>query len=992
MPSWPRIEWVSVARLVLCSMVLCLACDEAPHGADGALSPQRLEPLALLATDPGQWNPTGTMASIRAWHTATLLPSGKVLVSGDSGSAEVYDPATGQWSPTGPLADARQYHTATLLPSGKVLVSGGRGSSGGYLSSAEVYDPATGQWSPTGPLADARSRHTATLLPSGKVLVSGGQNSSGSLSSAEVYDPATGQWSPTGSLASARENHTATLLPSGKVLVSGGSNSSGSLSSAEVYDPATGQWSPTGSLASARENHTATLLPSGKLLVSGGQNSSGSLSSAEVYDPATGQWSPTGPLASARENHTATLLPSGKVLVSGGYSSSRSLSSAEVYDPATGGWSPTGALASARYGHTATLLPSGKVLVSGGYGSNSTVLSSAEVYDPATGQWSPTGSLASARQYHTATLLPSGKVLISEGHNYSSGFLSSAEVYDPATGQWSPTGSLASACFGHTATLLPSGKLLVSGGSNSSGYLSSAEVYDPATGALQEWLPVITPPGAQHTGELFPITGSRMLGLSEASSGNTQNSATNFPLVSLLALEGGALTRTSDLLSFSDTQVTVRTPLVRNGFYILSVITNGLHGGQLVRVDGQPPAAPELTLPLALVNTSTPVIGGTAMPDSTLTVWLDDAVVGTTRANAQGQWSLTPGTALAEGLHRGRATVTDAIGNISPASEEHPFTVDTVPPNAPVLTAPGDYVNTQQPLFAGTAEPHCTVQVSLRDIGVTLGTAEANEAGAWSLSPFVALLDASYQVQATATDPAGNRSAASAVRAFTVDTKPPHAPELTAPDSLVTTHTPVIRGSAEAGSTVTVSLDGSVIRTLVADPAGTWSTPPSTELSDGLHQARAIATDNAGNVSAPSEVRAFTVDTTAPDAPEVTEPGAFANTRTPVIRGTAEANSTVTVWLEDDASQAETVRADSTGAWLFTPRSALDFGSHSVSAYATDEAGNRSPTSLHRFSLQRSHYGFSCSSGPASPAAWLLLLLAGSLARRADARRRGTVG
>ena len=74
----------------------------------------------------------------------------------------------------GILGEARVYHTATLLPSGKVLVAGGQGIGGALLSSAELYDPATGTWTATGSLGTGRSFHTATLLPSGKVLVAGG--------------------------------------------------------------------------------------------------------------------------------------------------------------------------------------------------------------------------------------------------------------------------------------------------------------------------------------------------------------------------------------------------------------------------------------------------------------------------------------------------------------------------------------------------------------------------------------------------------------------------------------------------------------------------------------------------------------------------------------------------------------------------------------------------------------------------------------------------
>ena len=155
------------------------------------------------------------------------------------------DPAQAAGFTNGPsLATARYHHTATLLPSGKVLVAGGQGTGAVVLASAELYDPASNSWSAAGALATARENHTATLLPSGKVLVAGGQQVDGgvALPSAELYDPASNTWSAAGSLAAARAHHTTTLLPSGKVLVAGGSGSSGVLASAELYDPAGNTW------------------------------------------------------------------------------------------------------------------------------------------------------------------------------------------------------------------------------------------------------------------------------------------------------------------------------------------------------------------------------------------------------------------------------------------------------------------------------------------------------------------------------------------------------------------------------------------------------------------------------------------------------------------------------------------------------------------------------------------------------------------------------
>jgi hypothetical protein len=315
------------------------------------------------------------MTQKRHGHTATLLPSGRVLVAGgspgntvsDPSIAELYDPVVGSWRMTGAMSASRSGHTATLLPSGQVLVLGGG------VDAVEHYEPTTGAWRITGAMTTARSAHTATLLPSGKLLVAGG-GASGAVrhSTAELYDPELGSWTPTGSMATARAGHTATLLPSGQVLVVGGDNTG----SAELYDPATSTWSATGSpLVHHDGPHTATLLPSGQVLVAGGGPDV-----AELYDPATGTWSATGAMAHGRVGHTATLLPSGLVLVAGG-----GTDVAELYDPVTGSWRTTLAMAKNRYSHTATLLPSREVLVTGGFTSYewTEYLGTAESYQPA---------------------------------------------------------------------------------------------------------------------------------------------------------------------------------------------------------------------------------------------------------------------------------------------------------------------------------------------------------------------------------------------------------------------------------------------------------------------------------------------------------------------------------------------------------------------------------------------------------------------------------
>ncbi len=388
--------------------------------------------------------------------------------------------------PTGSLTVARCYPTATLLPNGKVLVTGGAG--GEWELSAEVYDPATETWTATGSMSGslrtARRLHTATLLSNGKVLAAGGGSTSGLLSSTELYDPISEKWTPTGSMSTARWLHTATLLPDGKVLVAGGcgENYPHRLSSTELYDPVAGTWSATGALNTRRDGHTLTVLHNGKVLAAGGHGTN-YLSSAELYDPATGTWTETGSMTIARQDHTATLLPNGKVLVAGGHGSGAG-SSAELYDPDTGTWTVTGALTASRHVRpTATMLPNGKVLVTGGFGCTN-YISSAELYDPITATWTPAGSMTTARWRHTATLLPNGWVLVAGGADTNGRAASCAELYDPAAGTKMATDPLATSRAAHSAALLSHLKLLVAGGQASSDILSSVEPNEPVAGTV----------------------------------------------------------------------------------------------------------------------------------------------------------------------------------------------------------------------------------------------------------------------------------------------------------------------------------------------------------------------------------------------------------------------------------------------------------------------------------------------------------------------------
>jgi hypothetical protein len=394
----------------------------------------------LPAQSPSAFTPAGNLTRPREFHAATLLPNGKVLITGGFdtwsaqtwASAEVYDPSNGSFTATGGMTTPRQMHSATLLPDGTVLIAGG--NLYGPQSSAELYDPSTGTFSATGSMTIPRTLHTATLLNNGTVLIAGGQPS---VTNAELYDPSTGTFSATGDMTEAGAD-TATLLPNGQVLVTRCvyfCYDPSKPSHAELYDPVTGTFARTGDMIDPYQGaRPATiLLTNGQVLIAGGDlGDFGGSASAEIYDPATGAFSATGKMTADIDYwRAATLLPDGKVFIAGeslGESGHACLSNptvcvgtAELYDPMMGTFSAPSDSQSEE-GHASTLLPDGTVLLSGGW--DFCKATPIGVIVPGCG-----GTLATAEVYHPAVLFASPLLLSLSGDGNGPGAIQHANTY-----------------------------------------------------------------------------------------------------------------------------------------------------------------------------------------------------------------------------------------------------------------------------------------------------------------------------------------------------------------------------------------------------------------------------------------------------------------------------------------------------------------------------------------------------------------------------------
>ena len=382
-----------------------------------------------------------------------------------------------------------------------------------------------------------------------------------------------------------------------------------------------------------------------------------------------------------------------------------------------------------------------------------------------------------------------------------------------------------------------------------------------------------------------------------------------------------------------------------------------------------------------------PEIHGTGKAGSTVVVSEGQTSLGTATVKADGTWSLTPSKDLSEGNHVITAVATDKAG-VSATSSPFDFIIDITAPSKPTIDSATDDVGAIQgpivnggvtddptPTLAGKAEAGSTVIIY--DNGQKMGTTTADKNGGWTYTPSTPISEGKHDFTVDATDKAGNTSAKSDPFVITTDYTAPAAPVISnvvddfgpitgniANGGATDDKRPEIQGTAEAKAKVTVYDGVTVLGTTTADATGKWSFTPSSDLSEGKHDFKAIATDAAGNTGPQSNLYSITTDYTPPVATltiGTVTPDDIVNaaeaTGTVNISGTstgAQAGDVVTLTINGKAYSAA---VDATGKWTVNGVAGSDLvadSDHKIDGklHATDAVGNfTDATATHSYTV-----------------------------------------
>ncbi|HEC7405220.1 TPA: non-fimbrial adhesin SiiE [Salmonella enterica subsp. enterica serovar Kottbus] len=348
-----------------------------------------------------------------------------------------------------------------------------------------------------------------------------------------------------------------------------------------------------------------------------------------------------------------------------------------------------------------------------------------------------------------------------------------------------------------------------------------------------------------------------------------------------------------------------------------------------------------------ITNKSHVTIDGTAEAGSTLTIRSPQGVViATLVVGNDGRWSAE--LDLREGSNAFVVVSEDKAGNSQQKDIliEHDTQIEISDISLSRDTNSGDkydlITNNKSPVLVAMTDPGATVQVYIN--GVLQGTVEASSSGNISYTMPANSADGEYQVQFVATDTAGNR-VESAITTVTIDSQIAvfDIDEDSLP-ALSNNRALSVSGVGEAGSQVSIFVDGKLVNVVMVEADGTWRAPILLQ-DDGTFNIHFSITDVAGNTEVSKD---YSVDVdSSTDFPTLNLEDAsnsgslddlITNHNKPVLVGTAEAGATIHIYADEKIVANVLVLED--GTWSYQFDNALKDGEYSIRVVAEDPAGN----------------------------------------------------
>ncbi|EJM7149699.1 Ig-like domain repeat protein [Vibrio parahaemolyticus] len=354
-----------------------------------------------------------------------------------------------------------------------------------------------------------------------------------------------------------------------------------------------------------------------------------------------------------------------------------------------------------------------------------------------------------------------------------------------------------------------------------------------------------------------------------------------------------------------------------------------------------------------VTNVNSPNLTGVTEPNSYIVITIDGKEF-KTQADGNGSWNqIIPN--LSDGIYNVNIEITDKAGN--KLTQSGSITIDTTSPETSVTLSREDgsvvdneFINTKTPTLSGKTEPNSIVVITINGQSYTT---TSNEKGDWSYQVTTPFNEGNNSYSVVVTDQAGNVSS-TITNNVVVMTNKPETPQASLSDksdtgvtgdNITNQKNPTLTGTAQAGTTIVVTLGDKIYNTLV-DSNGKWELNVG-PLNDGQHDYTVVVVDKAGNTSDVVSGNSVTVDTSVPELTGGVNPNNTTVTtgndqpiytgNTPSFSGTGTPGNSIVVTIN---GKEYSTNVDADGTWTLTVEPALKDSNYVYTVTTTSKAGN----------------------------------------------------